>query len=93
MACSPEQAKLNGKKGGRKKGIATLEAEAMRNIIAVKLSEHFEPIVMNAIKQAKKGDKAAREWLTDRAFGKAHQSIAVTGKLDIGKLLDEAEGK
>lgn len=83
----------NAKKAGRKKGLATISAEQMRAMLAEQLAIHFLPIVEIAIKQAKKGDRSAREWLTDRAFGKAHQSIGVTGKLDIGKLLDEAEDK
>ena len=62
---------------GRKKGYAAIEAEKARVFIAKKLVEELGPIVDKAIKQAKEdGDKHAREWLTDRAFGKATQFIA-----------------
>jgi hypothetical protein len=74
---------------GRKKGKATLESEAMRNMIAEQLHIHFKPIVLKAIDQAKEGNKDARDWLTDRAFGKASQSLAITGNLNIAKVLDE----
>lgn len=78
----------NGKKGGRPKGYAALEAERQRNFIAEKLEKEFAPIVKKAIKQAKAGDKFAREWVTDRAYGKAVQAIDLRGK-DGEPLFDE----
>lgn len=72
--------RLNAVKGGRKKGRATLEAEAMRNMIAIALHKHFKPILNKAIRQASDGDKFAREWLTDRAFGKVSQAVELSGK-------------
>jgi hypothetical protein len=63
---------------GRKKGFAALEAERQREFIAQKLVVEFGPIVDKAIDQAKEGDSKARDWLTDRAFGKAQQSLDVT---------------
>ena len=65
----------NGKKGGRPKGFAALEAERQRAYVAEVLVKEFKPIVLKAVKQAKEGDKYAREWLTDRAFGKAQQHV------------------
>lgn len=62
---------------GRKKGFAALEAERARARIAVKLAKELDPIVDKAIALAKKGDKAARDWLTDRAYGKPQQAIDV----------------
>ena len=66
----------NGRKGGRKKGYASIEAEKARNLIAEKLGKELIPIVEKAIDQAKEGDKYAREWLSDRAYGKATQFLA-----------------
>jgi len=68
----------NGKKGGRKKGFPALEAEKARLMIAEKLATEFEPILDKAIAQAKEGNKDARDWVTDRAYGKPIQSL--TGK-------------
>lgn len=68
---------MKGKRGGpqpgsgRPKGFAALEAERARIMICEKLQTEFMPIVEMAIAQAKEGNKDAREWLTDRAFGKA----------------------
>ncbi len=73
-----EASKINGKKGGRPKGFAALEAERQRDYVARRLVKDFAPIVKKAIDQAKLGDKYAREWLTDRAFGKSPQSVALT---------------
>lgn len=73
-----EASRQNGKKGGRKKGFPALEAEKARLMIAEKLSTEFAPIVDKAIEQAKDGNKDARDWLTDRAYGKSIQPI--TGK-------------
>ena len=63
----------NGKKGGRPKGYAALEAERQRELIAVKLSTQFEPIINKAIEQAIEGNKDAREWLVERAYGKVKE--------------------
>lgn len=68
----------NGKKGGRPKGFAALEAERQREMIAKKLVKEFEPIVDKAIEQAKEGNKDARDWLTERAYGKATTPLEVT---------------
>lgn len=70
----------NGKKGGRKKGYPALEAERARIMIAERLATEFLPIVNKAIEQAQAGDKDARAWLVDRAYGKAPQAIDLTSK-------------
>ncbi len=70
-----QTSKENGKLGGRPKGYAALEAERQRDYVARKLVKEFAPIVKKAIEQAKNGDKSAREWLTDRAFGKTPQAV------------------
>lgn len=71
-----DQSRINGRKGGRPKGFASLEAEKKRDYIAQRLVKEFAGIVTVAIKQAKEGDRYAREWLTERAYGKAAQPIA-----------------
>jgi hypothetical protein len=70
-----DQSRKNGSKGGRPKGFAALEAEKKRDYIARRLSKEFAPIVTTAINQAKKGDPKARDWLTERAYGKSVQPI------------------
>ncbi len=65
---------------GRKKGIASIEAEKMHAFIAEKLSQNIGPIVAKAIEQAVDGNQAARDWLSDRALGKPKQGIELTGK-------------
>lgn len=74
-------ATLGGKRegAGRPKGYASLEAERARVMIAKMLSTELKPIALKAIKDAKKGDKFARDWLSDRAYGKARQVFGVEG--------------
>ena len=60
---------------GRKKGFAGLEAEKAREFIAQRLVIEFTPIVDKAIEQAKEGNHRAREWLTERAYGKIQQDM------------------
>jgi hypothetical protein len=64
----------SGKKKGSKAS-HTLEAQEAKKLLIAKFHEHLEPIVMKAIAQATKGDRFAREWLSDRAWGKATQPI------------------
>lgn len=78
---------------GRKQGFATLEAERMRDFIAHKLETEFEPILNKAIEQAKEGNYRAREWLTDRAYGKTTQALDIDKKGEpfIINLIDYSE--
>ncbi len=82
----------NGKKGGRPKGFAALESERARIMICERLATEFAPILDTAIEQAKTGNKDAREWLTDRAYGKPKTSTELTGK-DGSPLFDNDKGK
>jgi hypothetical protein len=59
---------------GRKKGIATIEAEKARQLICERLTENLGPILDILIKEAKKGDMRAIRELFDRAYGKAPQT-------------------
>lgn len=65
----------NGKKGGRPKGYAAIQAEKSRKIICEQLEKEWTPIVIKAIEQAKSGDNNARTWLSDRGYGKVAQAI------------------
>lgn len=60
---------------GRKKGFPALQHEKDRELLAIRLATEFGPIVDKAIEQAKDGDTEARRWLTDRAWGKAKESM------------------
>lgn len=74
-------AATKGKRGGKRagagrpKGFAALEAERQRAFVAAELKKHFSPIVKRAIEDAKTGNKAARDWLSEFAFGKPVQPI------------------
>lgn len=63
------------KGAGRKKGYAAFEAEKARELIAEQLSVELEPIIKKAIKQARAGDKHARAWLFERAYGKPKEIV------------------
>ena len=71
-----DKARRNGALGGRPKGFAALEAERQRIFVAKELKKHFAPIVKRAIIDAKTGNKAARDWLSEFAFGKPTQPIS-----------------
>lgn len=68
---------LGGKRegAGRKKGYPAIQAELQRKMICEKLEKEFPPIIDKAIELAKLGDYKAREWLADRAYGKAAQIV------------------
>ena len=65
----------NGKKGGRKKGYASIAAEKAREILCKELDKEWKPIVIKAITQAKDGDAIARNWLSERGYGKVAQAV------------------
>lgn len=66
---------LNGKKGGRPKGYSAIQAEKAREILCKELEKEWAPIVLKAIEQAKNGDQNARNWLSERGYGKVAQAI------------------
>ena len=68
----------NGKNGGRPVSEATIKAQLAREYIAEHLKQSLEPIVAKAINDAILGDKYAREWLSDRAWGKSKQEMGFT---------------
>lgn len=76
---------------GRKKGFPALQHEMAREILAVKLQTEFGPIVDKAIEQAKGGDNEARKWLTDRAWGRAKESVdmSVASSISLSDLFNQ----
>jgi hypothetical protein len=66
----------NGKKGGRKKGLATIEADKMKEYIAKRVAENGEAIVSVLLEKSLDGDIPAIKELFDRGFGKATQPLA-----------------
>lgn len=63
---------------GRKKGLASIEAEKAHDFIAQKVSASLGPIINNLIVQAKKGNIQATKELFDRAWGKSQTQIALS---------------
>ena len=77
----------NGKKGGRKKGLASIKAEQARNLLAKMVYKEIVPIAKVLIAKSKKGDIQAIKELLDRAFGKAPQSIETPDIQDALKII------
>ncbi len=67
----------NAKKAGRKKGIATIQAEKLKAYIAERVAENGEAIVAVLLAKALDGDIPATKELFDRGFGKASQQTDV----------------
>lgn len=80
MAAPAHIARENGKKGGRPKGFAALEAEMARKMIAEALREHLPEMIAAQIHKAKLGDAVAFKELMDRAYGKTPQALEIGGK-------------
>jgi len=93
MAGTAEIARENLKKArqvGRPKGSKaahTLDAEAGRAYIIMRVQKSLEPIMDKAIELAIEGDNTARKDLMDRAFGRPAETLEVHGdiilKIDI----------
>lgn len=75
--------RLNGMKGGRKKGYKAINAEKAGEYIAQRVSKELEPIITVAIEQAKGGDQAARRDLLDRAYGRPKETIEMKGEMKL----------
>lgn len=65
----------NGKLGGRPPSEATIRTQLAREYISEQLKKNLPSIVSKAITQAKAGDPKARDWLSERAWGKAPQPL------------------
>ena len=93
----------NGRKGGRKKGVATIEREKAKDYIAERIGEYMPAIFNAMITKALNGDIIAIKELFDRGFGRAMQSVEMTGKDGkdlipqlsprVAKLIDEYTNK
>lgn len=66
---------FNGKKGGRKKGVATIEREKAKDYIAQRIGEYMPQLFNVMIEKALDGDIPATKELFDRAWGKAQQDM------------------
>lgn len=83
-----ETSRINGRKGGRPRGDASIEAEKARAYIALRIGEYM-PIIFDAlVAKAKTGDVQAIKELFDRGFGKAHQAVDLTTK---GEKIDNSD--
>jgi hypothetical protein len=74
-------AKNGPHRGGRPKGCtsnATLKARLQREYLVEQFERNLGPIVSKAIADAIQGNKEARQWLTDRAWGRANQTLDIT---------------
>jgi hypothetical protein len=76
MACSPEQARINGRKGGRKKFVSTINAEKGKALLITMYLENIRPINQALIDKAKDGDIQAIKELHDRVYNKATQPVS-----------------
>lgn len=58
-----------------------LSHDQFQMLLQTKLQDVMPAIIDKAQEQALEGDKDARTWLMDRAYGKAPQTVAVTGSV------------
>jgi hypothetical protein len=75
MGISPEQARINGRKGGRKKGQSAITAEAGKALLIKMYLENIIPINEALLKKAREGDMQAIKELHDRVYNKAAQPL------------------
>ena len=61
--------------------MSALLAEKARAYVANELDKNLKPIVEKAITQAKFGDKHARDWLSNYAWGKPTNIVATKDEL------------
>lgn len=88
MPMTPEQARLNGKKGGRPKNLSTVKSEEARNLLAQMVFDEIVPIAKKLIEQSKKGNVHAIKELFDRAFGKPNQSVDIKAAITMANIMD-----
>ena len=88
-----EASRINGRKGGRKKGLFTIEREKMKEYIAQRIAENGDKIVGALLRKAVRGDVQAIKELFDRGFGKPTQQTDITsgGKEIVGNKIFLAE--
>lgn len=69
---------INGRKGGRKKGSATIERERVKSYIAERIAQDIEPMIDKMIHKVLKGDVFAFKELLDRGFGRPNVAVDIT---------------
>ena len=72
-----EASRENGKLGGRPKSEATIRTQLAREYISLQMKDSLPAITAKAITQAIEGDYKAREWLSERSWGKAPINLGV----------------
>jgi hypothetical protein len=72
--------RLNALKGGRKKGLATIEREKAKDYIANHIAQHMPALFEMMLNKALDGDMMAARELFDRGFGRAVQALEHSGK-------------
>lgn len=69
----------SGNPGGRPKGLSRIVRETVGDIGWAEIVQEVRDIALGANEEAKPRDQiAAAAWLTDRGFGRPHQSVDVT---------------
>ena len=89
MAGTPEQARINGLKGGRPKGTKgsnTLQAEQGKKLLIQAYLDNIKPINEALVEKAKTGDIQAIKELHDRVYGKSPQPMDLKGEVEMSIL-------
>lgn len=83
MAGTPEQARINGLKGGRPKAAHTIQAEEGKKALIKAYLDNIVPINEALVNKAKSGDIQAIKELHDRVHGRAAQDVKVSGDIEM----------
>jgi hypothetical protein len=75
MAASPEQARINGRKGGRPRGLNAINAEKGKALLLKMYLDNIRPINEALINKAREGDMQAIKEIHDRVYGRAPQPL------------------
>lgn len=77
-------------KGRPKRNTEDKYLQALRDTVKLK---DWEEITEKAIQQARKGDRSARQWLSDYLLGKPIQNVNIEAQTDLTVMLawDDAE--
>lgn len=92
MPLSPEQSRINGRKGGRPRGLNAINAEKGKEMLIKMYLENIRPINEALIAKAKEGDMGAIKELHDRVYGRAPQPLTgATGGNIVFELVNYAK--
>ena len=82
-----EKSRINGRKGGRKKGIATIASENARAYVVTRIAAELQPIMDRILEEAKNGDTKSLEYLVNQLIGKPTETLKtqedITLKLNV----------